>query len=388
MKILFVRSDVQQCPYMVFALDRMGHNVACYRKPIEEVKKDEGVQKALEEYLKKHRPDFVLSNIFGAPIAKITNRLGMKYAVWCMDSPAFSTWTPETALDNCYLFCFDYQEYELKKQSGQRNVYHLPLATDIVWSGELKITDEEVRKYCCDMSFIGSLYTKNLYDEALKQFPPDMQETFTKLIENSAFVWDGQDRLHMPPELVQTVRKQCPDMFDEPYMPDEYFLRKFFMGRKLSHVERTLLIELLSERYDIHLYTRDTEQVPEGVRRFPEIDASNGALKVFRSSKINLNITLRSIAGGVPLRVFDVMGMGGFMLSNWQAEIPELFVEDKEIVTYKTPEELIEKADYYLRHDDERARIAANGYQKVKEQHTYEHRLDKIISIIQRKIQL
>ena len=141
-------------------------------------------------------------------------------------------------------------------------------------------------------------------------------------------------------------------------------------------------MELLSERFDIHLYTRDTEVVPEGVKRFPEIPMLSGAPKVFYSSKINLNITLRSIASGVPARVFDVMSVGGFMLSNWQEEIPELFAEGKEIVTYKTPEELIDKADYYLRHDNERIKIGINGYKKVKEQHNYEQRLNKIISIL------
>lgn len=382
MKILYLQSNIQQNASIVFALDKMGHNVACYPSPIEDIGKDEGIQKALEAFLKKHRPAFVISTLFDSSVAVITKRLDMKYAIWCMDSPAYSVWTPEAESDHCYIFYFDYREYELKKQSGLRNVYHLPLAADIVWSDRLDVTDEEIRRYSCDMSFIGSLYTNNLYDKMIGQFPEDMQESFTTLLENSAFVWDGQERLHLPEELVQKVRKLCPDMFDEPYMPDEYFLRKYFMGRKLTHVERTLMMELLAERYDIHLYTRDTEVVPEGVRRFPEIDGSDGALKVFRASRINLNITLRSIASGVPLRVFDIMSMGGFVLSDRQKEIPELFEEGREIVTYGTPEELIDKADYYLRHEDERAKIAASGCRKVKERHTYESRLDKIISIL------
>ena len=382
MRILYVGSKAQQCAGIVFALDKMGYEVACYPKSAEEVESSEEEQQALEIFLKKQRVTFVLSNLFGESVAGMTNRIDMKYAVWCMDSPAFQAWTPAAALDNCYVFYFDYREYELKKQSGLKNVYHLPLAADIIWSDQLAVTDEEIRKYRCDMSFIGSLYTQNLYDKTIEQFPADMQESFTELIENSAFVWDGQDRLHMPQELVRAARKLCPGMFDEPHMPDEYFLRKYFMGRKLTHVERTLMVELLAGRYDINLYTRDTEIVPEGVRRFPEIDGSDGALKVFRASRINLNITLRSIASGVPLRVFDVMGMGGFMLSNWQEEIPDLFDEGEEIVTYKSPEELIDKADYYLKHEDERAKIAVNGYRKVKAQHTYEHRLEKIISIL------
>lgn len=382
MRILVVGSKVQQMPGPLFAFERLGHKVALYRKSVEELGNNEENEKELETFLKKHKVDFVFSNVFGRLVAKVTNRLDMKYAVWCMDSPAFVTYMPEAAFDNCYLFYFDYREYELRKQEGLSNVYHLPLAADVVRSGGLTITDEEIKKYGCDMSFVGILYTQNMYDQLLERFPKDMQDVFTDMMEKSVFVWDGQNRLYMQPELVSAVRSICPEIFDGYYMPDEYFCRTFIMGRKLTHVERTLLIELLAQRYDIHLYTRDTEQVPEGVRRFPEVDSGDGALKVFYSSKVNLNITLRSIASGVPARVFEVMSVGGFMLTNWQEEIPEMFAEDKEIVTYKTPEELVDKADYYLRHDNERIRIGVNGYQKVKEHYTYEHRLRKIISIL------
>ena len=385
MKILFMGSKTQQIPAIIFALDRMGYEVEMYPKPIEELKGNEEQERQLEIFIKSAKVDFVLSNVFSREAARVTNQLELKYAVWCMDSPSFPAWVPEAEYDNCYLFYFDYREYELKKQSGLKNVYHLPLATDIVWSGQLVITDEETQKYGCNMSFVGGLYSDNPYDRMFSIFPADMQEAFIELIEKSAFVWDGQDRLHMPAELVQAVRQKCPQIFYPCDMPDEYFLRTCMLGRKLTNVERTLLMELLSERFDIHLYTRDTEIVPAGVRRFPEIPALKGAPKVFYSSKINLNITLRSITSGVPARVFEVMGVGGFVLSNWQEEIPELFVEDKEIVTFKTPEELVDKADYYLRHEDKRARIAINGYRRVKEQYTYEHRLNKIISIVQGK---
>ena len=385
MRILFVGSETQQMPGVIFALDRMGHEVWMYPKTMEELEGNAELEEQLEIYLKNTKVDFIFSNVFTREVARVTNRLALKYAVWCMDSPAYPAWVPEAEYDNCYLFYFDYREYELKKISGQSNVHHLPLAADIVWGGQMVITDEEIKKYGCDMSFVGGMYSDNLYNKMLSIFPADMQEAFTELIEKSAFVWDGEDRLHMPPELVREVRQKCPRIFYPCDMPDEYFLRTCLLGRKLTQVERTLLMELLSEQFDIHLYARDTDQVPEGVRRFSEVSALKVAPKIYYSSKINLNITLRSIASGVPVRVFEVMSVGGFVLSNWQEEISELFVEDKEIVTYKTPEELIDKADYYLRHEDKRIRIGINGYQKVKENYTWEHRLDKMISIVHGK---
>ena len=385
MQILVIEDDNVWMTGILFALDKMGHKVTVYQKSVQKLAGDEEQEREMEIFLKDNRVDFVLSIIFSKETARVTNRLGLKYVVWVVDSPAFPAWVPEAEYDNCYLFYFDYREYELKKNSGQSNAYHLPLAADLIWNGQLVITDDDIKKHACNMSFVGGLYTENLYDYMIGQFPLEMQEAFTVLMENSVLLWDGQDRLRMPPELVQAVRHKCPQIFNDFDMPDEYYLRTSLLGKKLTQVERILLMDLLAQQFDIHLYTRDTERVPESVKRFPPVHHLKEAPKVFYSSRINLNITLRSIASGVPARVFDIMSVGGFVLSNWQEEIPELFVEDEEIVTYKTPEELLDKADYYLKHEDRRTRIGINGYQKVKKQHTYEHRLDKMISVIQGK---
>ena len=381
MRILYIGSKLQHCPGIVMALDRMGYEIAIYQVKVEDMTDDD--TERLESFLKKNKVDLVLSNLFSRETAGAAGHANVKYAVWNMDSPAYASWYEEADSDHCYLFYFDRKEYELKKQKGHSNVYYQPLGGDVAWGDLITVTDEEAKAYGCDMSFVGSMYTKNLYDSIITEFSSAYQDVFSGLIERAAFVWDGQDRLAMPSDLVNEIWKRCPGIFDEPYqMTAGYFLQTFLMGRKLTNVERTLLIEMLSEQFDIHLYTRSTEKVPEGVKSFPEVDAGVEALKVFRSSRINLNITLRSILSGIPARVFDVMSVGGFMLSNRQEEIPELFEEGKEIVTYRTPEELIDKADYYLKHEDERARIALNGYQKVKRCYTYEHQLKKILDTV------
>jgi spore maturation protein CgeB len=327
--------------------------------------------------------DFVISNAFAPIVTETTHRLGIKYALYGMDSPMYMTYLPVyPRYDNCYLFYFDRREYEMAKAKGYQNVYYMPIAADVDMGEQLAITDEEIRKYSCDMSFVGSLYIKNDYDENLSSFPYEMQERFSEIIENAAFIWDGRNRLQIDDGLAEQIVERCPQVYEGRYeLSKAYYLQSLFFARKLTNVERTLLMELLAERYDIHLYTREGENVPEGVRRFPEIGFKD-SLKVFYSSKINLNITLRSIETGLPARIMDIMSVGGFVLTNWQEEIPELFEEDKEIVTFKTPEELIEKADYYLTHEKERLRIGYAGYRKVKKEYTYEHLIGKIISVM------
>ena len=97
--------------------------------------------------------------------------------------------------------------------------------------------------------------------------------------------------------------------------------------------------------------------------------------QIIKCSKINLNMTNRPIKTGLPLRIFDLMACGGFVLSNYQSEIPEIFVPDKDIVLYDSIPDMLAKIDYYLAHDDERKQIAKNGYEKVKEYHSYDVRI-------------
>lgn len=63
--------------------------------------------------------------------------------------------------------------------------------------------------------------------------------------------------------------------------------------------------------------------------------------KIFYLSKINLNITLPSIESGIPQRVLDIMGSGGFVLTNYQPEIEEVFEIGKDIEVFHTLEELV-----------------------------------------------
>lgn len=103
---------------------------------------------------------------------------------------------------------------------------------------------------------------------------------------------------------------------------------------------------------------------------------------VFKYSKINLNITLRSIRNGIPLRAMDIMGAGGFLLTNYQNDFSMHFVDGEDYVSYSDREDMLNKIKYYLEHEDERKMIAENGCRKVREEHTYTQRLSEIIGSI------
>lgn len=69
-------------------------------------------------------------------------------------------------------------------------------------------------------------------------------------------------------------------------------------------------------------------------------------------------MTLRSIKSGIPQRAFDIMGCGGLLMSNYQPELAEYFIPGEDLVLYDSVDDLIQKIDYYLSHEEERLQIA------------------------------
>ena len=77
----------------------------------------------------------------------------------------------------------------------------------------------------------------------------------------------------------------------------------------------------------------------------------------------------------------DIMGAGGFLMTNYQADFLNHFIPDVDYVYFESKDDLLNKCDYYLKHDDERIAIANNGHKKVKEFHNYKTRLNEIFNI-------
>lgn len=386
MKILFAGSETMQIPNIPIALGKMGHDVILYDKSMEYVEAHEEEYAPLRMFLEQSKPDFVISTVFFQIMAAYTHELGIRYAVYGMDSPHYAAWVPYfPTLDNVCLFCFDTRELQQFRKQGYRNVYYMPLAAGTAWADSVRMTKDDQEKYRCDISFVGGLYGDNAYDRFYNRLPEQVQSFFADIFEQSAFAWDGTDRMlpSLPPELIPWCRETVPELCNYGFnMPDDYYFRQWTLARKLSNIERRLLLEFVADKYDFRLYTREAEQVPETIRKYPPVNAMTDQLKVFSATRVNLNITLRSIETGVPLRVFDIMSRAGFVLTDYRADAAELFEEDREIVMFRTPEEMIDKINYYLAHDEARKKIGLNGYHKVKTHYSYERQLGKIIAIL------
>lgn len=81
-------------------------------------------------------------------------------------------------------------------------------------------------------------------------------------------------------------------------------------------------------------------------------------------------------------RNFEIPGCGGFLLTGKADNLQDYYIDGKEIVIFENTGDLIEKARYYLQHDEEREAIAQAGHERTLRDHTYEKRFNEIFEIM------
>ncbi len=216
------------------------------------------------------------------------------------------------------IFFFDHTEYQSLKQAGHTNVYHLPLAVDTNRLDHILPTQAQISRFSSDVSFVGKLYQR----EAA-----------------SFYHTTSQARIEM-----------------------------------LQQASNEFTLKLYSP------YDTDTSMLPHVILQGP-VDYYHEMPLVFRLSKINLNLTLSTIQSGIPLRILDILGAGGFLLTNHQPELDEYFIEGQDLVYYDSLEELTDKIRYYLSHETIRSKIARSGYQKVQKYYHYPAMITKMLQM-------
>lgn len=101
---------------------------------------------------------------------------------------------------------------------------------------------------------------------------------------------------------------------------------------------------------------------------------------VISHSKVSLGLLREEAEDLHTQRTFEIPACGSLQMAPRNEEILTFFEEGKEIICFDSPEELKEKAKYYLTHDRERAQIAQKGYERcMADHHTY---LDRVKAIL------
>lgn len=381
MKGLFVRWEVDLMD-IPWGLMELGEEVELYPAYVQMQvprKEEEGI---LSNYLRENDYNFVITHNFSQTVSNACMENNVKYISWVFDSPQIHLYS-QAAFNECnYIFVFDISQYERMKKRGFSHLFYLPLAANVSKISMLPISKEDEEAYSADITFVGSLYEKNHYNEEAGLFTKEIKESLDSIILKKSMHWEKGSKFFgsLTNTVAESLRAYV-NPLKEYDVELPYFMELYYIARKVTEIERICILNGLAIQHQVDLYTNSEGYALENVRMHGKIGYEE-APKIYHYSKINLNMTMRSIETGVPQRVYDIMAAGGFVLSNYQEEMEELFVPDKEIVFFHSMEELIEKVHYYLKHEDIRKQIAINGYKRVKKDYSYPVALKKILELI------
>jgi spore maturation protein CgeB len=168
----------------------------------------------------------------------------------------------------------------------------------------------------------------------------------------------------------------------------------FVGGLSVDHVKRRVLLENVARAAPLKMWgyiippegrrARLLDYLkPDILKRVHQGEAWGlDMYRVLAGSRITLNAHI-DMAGdaAVNMRMYEATGVGTLLLTDAGRNLGELFVPGKELVTYETPEDAVEKIRYYLAHEDERKKIALAGQQRTLGQYTHDHVMVRMLDI-------
>jgi spore maturation protein CgeB len=384
MNILFYKYKGFPVSIYIDVLKRLGHNVEILLNPFEDHNQwNEQLTEKMLKAIKDNAIDVVFSMNFFSFISNVCDSQNVTYIGWVHDKPLRDLYSKE-AFNKCNrIFIFDKSQYLEFKAVGLKHIYHLPLSADVLRWDNIKISVEDIGKYQCEVSFVGNLYENNPYNQ-LRTLPSYVRGYVDGLIAMQLNIMGYNLIDHSMNDFFVKQFKNYANYStpENVTIPDERYISQYYISRKCTEVERVRTLNAISNICRLSVFSAsDLSEIPNIIEK-GYVDYIEEMPKVFKLSKINLNMSLRSITTGIPQRVFDIMAAGGFVISNYQLEIEELFEIGKEIVVYDTLKDLKEKIRYYLEHEEEREQIAYNGYLKVKNTHSLDNKLKDMLNQI------
>ena len=330
----------------------------------------------LLQALVEFKPDFLLSiNHLGfdeeGALAELLERFEVPLASWFVDHPLpILGGAEKNARSNCQLFCFERTALPWLASIGFEDPRHLPTGSSVRRFHPSLVLDELRARFAHPLSLVAGSWWHKARVEPSSAVRAAARELFGAHPVDRSFVRDGLEAL---------LAADSGDSRRLVHHAAQAALAEASMNTRREFVRALSGLGLV-----VHGDEHWRELVP-GLRLEPPVDPERELPTLFAASAINLNVTAEQMPTAVNQRVWDVPGVGGFLLTDAQEDVLEHFEDGVDVATYESHGEAREKARYYLAHPEERRRIARAGFEKVEREHRTTHRLRTVEDVLRRR---
>ena len=348
------------------------------------------VQKLIERVLQT-RPALVLSvNGLGLDpkgvVGDLLKKLGIVSATWFVDSPELFLSHKPDSVKHSAVFCCD-PDYRAKLEPyGISHIFYLPLACD---STRFCLTAKQSlsTKTLFDVSFVGTTWTKKLClvhknfafpRTVLTQYKTVSTDLVEQILLSCGSIFKRSTESFIKkrhPDFYDTLQNLSPELYNGALHLVLWESNRIYRNYAVSSFSDVKLA-LFGDDYWLKLVSHATGNY----KFFPEFSYYDDTLEsLYRTSKISFNCSSAQMANAVNQRVFDVPAACGFLLTDYRAQIADLFDLNREIATYGCIEELQEMVKKYLSDRQEANKITHAARKRILHEHTYMHRVRSIL---------
>lgn len=297
-------------------------------------------------------------------------RFPLRKAAWFVDNPRRYGYGEEDFADCEAIGVFDRTYIPFLREWSSCNVVEIRtgFGLDPAWARAV----DEFRNV--DIAFVGELGTQSFLslEAGFLRLDPSLADTVNRLLKEI----DIRQPVHLAPRVEETFLKM-----GWPYRGAlvEY------LENKAAALRRRYFLDALAGRglviYGDSEWRDDPSAGPlracYGGRRLaygPELAS------LYASAKININIFHVQCVHAPNPRVYDVLACGGFLLTSDAPGLADEFEDGRDLVVFRSRDDLLEKTSYYLARPHERKTIAAQGQKRALASCGYHDRMQILLS--------
>lgn len=321
-------------------------------------------------------------------LAEFCAERGVPLVVWEVDPalapprrlPALASSARETRV-----FTYRERNRQAFAAAGYARVEALPLAADPELRRPLALDDEERERWGAPLAFVGSSMVANalrLREQALAHWSAWLGGGASARARAEAGlrrVLEGQRRTPALDRVAALLEEEAPGLA-HALAGRGVFVTPLVAESAAAEKRLAALAPLGALGLSVWGDEGWSALACHGVRWRGSAGHREELTRIYNACAVHLDVARLYQNDIVPMRVFDVLACGGFLLAERSAELERLFVPGRELDTWSTSAELRAKAAHYLAHPDEARAIAARGRAVVLEHHTIERRLERMLA--------
>jgi len=363
------------------ALLRLGHQVRRLTIPDPKWGRGETIDR-LFEASETFKPDLVFTvNHLGFDVKGLLTGLladlKLPSASWFVDSPTLILGpSKENVSDYVSIFLWDADYIEEVRTLGFSRVHYLPLGTDETMFQPLNGRPSPLAHLACSASFVGHSMLEPVKERAARLSLPFQ---ILKYIDQAALEYIRTQERSPKAIMARMGLLALPEI--SRLDPTAITEMEGLVIWRATQIHRWRFIRALAPLRPTVIGDQGWAKVLEA-KHFqvrPGLHYYDELPWFYPVSQINFNVTSLQMKNGLNQRVFDVPACGAFLLTDYRKQLENHFDLGREVVCYQDPAEALELGRYFLQHDRERRQIAQRGHRRVLAEHTYRHRLQRLL---------